>query len=69
MLTHDLPIGRSDYNDSFARYLANVSPNLVQETNDISYISKKTTSGPTTKPLLHGNIAEELNNFDAGPQQ
>ena len=67
MVTHDLPVGRSDYNDSFARYLANVSPNLIHDTNDISCISKMTTSGPNTKPILHGNIAEELNNFDSGP--
>ena len=68
MVTHDLPIGRSDYNDSFARYLANVSPNLMHETSDISCISKITTSGPNKKQMmLHGNIAEELNNFDTQP--
>ena len=67
MVTQDLPIGRSDYNDSFARYLANVSPNLIHDTNDISCISKITNSGPNTKPILHRNIAEELNNFDSVP--
>lgn len=69
MVTQDVPNGgRIDYNDSFARYLANVSPNLMHETSDISCISKMTTSGPNTKPMLfHGNIAEELNNFDTQP--
>lgn len=59
MITYDgRTVGRSDYNnDSFARYLSNMAPKLVQETSDISYISKASAYKPP-------NIAEELNNYD-----
>ena len=65
MVTHDLPLSiNNDYNDSFARYLNNVAPQLVHETSDISCISKVTNGRSVTKTPIHGNIAEEVNNFD-----
>ena len=63
MITHDLAQGRSDYNDSFVRYLQSAAPQLIHETSDISCVSNNNNiiNGTTLK---HKNIAEELNNYD-----
>ena len=65
IITHDLPLSINDYNDSFARYMNNMAPQLVHETSDISCISKVTNGRSVTKTPIHCDIAEELNNYDA----
>ena len=64
-----------DNSESFVRYLNNVAPGLVYEASDISYISRTTTmphnaaDKSARRDYLHGNIADELNNYDDAVQQ
>ena len=66
--TYEIINGRSDFqNDSFVQYLNTVAPALVGDTSDISQSQSRVARSKS--PVIHGNIAEELNNYDVVPLQ